>query len=399
MLASNPASTSPLQFQQANSLTNTTLDTSASGPNSPADPSGAVGPNSLVLMDSNTYQVLDKSDGVVSQTSTLNQFWADALGPEISIENTTAYEPSASSSGDALVTVRLSSTPLTNVTVSYTTTAGSATPGTDYTTRTNTLTFTPTGSLVQTISIPLIPGDTAFSGVRTFSVNLSSPIGGNLENSSATVSLLAAQPTTSAGSPSVSLSLSSNPFLNSTGTATVTATLSATNPTAPTVINLIFGGTASLGLDYTTSSESIVIPAGSTTGTITLTRNEIQQSNDPALVIVGVGSAFGANVTTPQEVVATLTAGVFQPHVVYDPVSGRWYASALDDAIPPGSVGPADLSNNILLAVSLTSDPTQGWVGFSIPVDRSTTATSWPISIRSASTPIRSSSRPTSTTS
>ena len=109
LLASNPANTSPLQFQQANSLTNTTLDTSASGPNSPADPSGAVGTDSIVLMDSNTYQVLDKADGVVSQTSTLNQFWADALGPEISIENSTAYETGTGSTGQAFVTVRLSS--------------------------------------------------------------------------------------------------------------------------------------------------------------------------------------------------------------------------------------------------------------------------------------------------
>ena len=133
-----------MQFQQANSLTNTTLDTSASGPNSPADPSGAVGPNSLVLMDSNTYQVLDKSDGVVSQTSTLNQFWADALGPEITVEDSTAYETGTGPTPQAFVTVRLSSAPLTNLTVQYHTVDGSsATSGTDYTgTGLQTLTFT-----------------------------------------------------------------------------------------------------------------------------------------------------------------------------------------------------------------------------------------------------------------
>ena len=143
LLASNPANVSPLQFQQANSLTNATVDTSASGPNSPADTSGAVGPDSLVVFDSNTYQVIDKFDGTVSQELTLNQFWNVALGADL--------------------------------------------------------------------------------------------------------------------------------------------------------------------------------PAGDT---------------------------------------------VFQPRVVYDPTSGRWYASALDEGIPAGSSGPLDASNNILLAVSLTSDPTQGWVGF-----------------------------------
>ena len=152
LLAANPANISPLQFQQANSLTNATVDTSASGPNSPADTSGAVGPNSLVLFDSNNYQVFNKSTGAVSQSMTLNQFWDVALGADL--------------------------------------------------------------------------------------------------------------------------------------------------------------------------------PAGDT---------------------------------------------VFQPHVVYDPTSQRWYASALDEGIPAGSSGPLDTSNNILLAVSLTSDPTQGWVGFSRAVGSTTT--------------------------
>ncbi len=55
--------------------------------------------------------------------------------------------------------------------------------------------------------------------------------------------------------------------------------------------------------------------------------------------------------------------------MVYDPATGRWYASALAEAIPPGSVGPADSPNEILLAVSMTSDPTQGWIGFAFQTD------------------------------
>ena len=50
----------------------------------------------------------------------------------------------------------------------------------------------------------------------------------------------------------------------------------------------------------------------------------------------------------------------FDPRVVYDPVSARYFASSADNAQP---------SRNLLLAVSNTSDPTRGWTGFSITSD------------------------------
>lgn len=59
-------------------------------------------------------------------------------------------------------------------------------------------------------------------------------------------------------------------------------------------------------------------------------------------------------------------AGSFDPRVIYDPGSGRWFASAADVVAQP---------NNILLAVSNTSDPTQGWQSVLIPSD--STGTHW----------------------
>lgn len=47
----------------------------------------------------------------------------------------------------------------------------------------------------------------------------------------------------------------------------------------------------------------------------------------------------------------------FDPRVVYDPFSKRWFAASVDN-------GRDD--NNFLLAVSKTSDPTEGWTGFAI---------------------------------
>jgi hypothetical protein len=63
----------------------------------------------------------------------------------------------------------------------------------------------------------------------------------------------------------------------------------------------------------------------------------------------------------------------FDPRVLYDPTSERWFAVSVDGAGlgPTGGVG----ANRILVAVSETSDPTQGWTGFAI--DSDATDRSW----------------------
>ncbi len=50
----------------------------------------------------------------------------------------------------------------------------------------------------------------------------------------------------------------------------------------------------------------------------------------------------------------------FDPRVLYDHDSGRWFAVSVDNAQGP---------NNFLVAVSDTSDPTDGWTGFKIDAD------------------------------
>jgi len=55
------------------------------------------------------------------------------------------------------------------------------------------------------------------------------------------------------------------------------------------------------------------------------------------------------------------TGSSFDPRVVYDRFSARWYAAAGDNG--------GSLNSHILIAVSKTSDPTQGWTGFAISPD------------------------------
>src|SRR5206468_1823097 len=70
--------------------------------------------------------------------------------------------------------------------------------------------------------------------------------------------------------PSVTLSVGAATFAEAAGSATVTATLSTASGLDVTV-DLGFSGTAMNASDYTRSATQIVIPAGDTTGTVTLT--------------------------------------------------------------------------------------------------------------------------------
>jgi hypothetical protein len=71
-------------------------------------------------------------------------------------------------------------------------------------------------------------------------------------------------------------------------------------------------------------------------------------------------------------VILATSDGISDPRVIYDPISQRWFASMVDfDANTAGSGGDPTLeSNDFLLAVSLTSDPTGAWKGFLFQADR-----------------------------
>jgi len=83
--------------------------------------------------------------------------------------------------------------------------------------------------------------------------------------------------------PSFSLTLSgSNPIISeASGTTTIVATLSNAADQALTV-NLIFQGTATETVDYTVDTKTITIPAGSLTGSITITalQDSLQEGNE-----------------------------------------------------------------------------------------------------------------------
>lgn len=66
----------------------------------------------------------------------------------------------------------------------------------------------------------------------------------------------------------------------------------------------------------------------------------------------------------------SIDSGLTDPRVVYDVASKRWFAVEID--VPTNDEGEV-LSNNLLLAVSNSSDPSAGWKGFRIDPDSTDT--------------------------
>src|SRR5205823_6139974 len=100
------------------------------------------------------------------------------------------------------------------------------------------------------------------------------------------------------------------------GVATVTATLGW--PSAQTVtVNLAFSGTATLTNDYTASGTSIVIPPGSTSGSITLTA--VQDSIDEVdeTIIVDISTVTNGIESGTQQVTAIITDDDLPPAVAF----------------------------------------------------------------------------------
>lgn len=67
--------------------------------------------------------------------------------------------------------------------------------------------------------------------------------------------------------------------------------------------------------------------------------------------------------------VAGIQTDIFDPRVVYDPTSQRFFAVGIDRALDPDGDGNTNTSNNWYVARSDTSDPTGDWDGTSVTSD------------------------------
>ena len=164
----------------------------------------------------------------------------------------------------ATFTVQLSVAPTSDVTVAYTTTAGTATAGQDFAAENGTLTFTG-ATRTQTVTID-VTGDEIVEGNETFALTLSQPSNAALVDNSAQATIID-------DDTPVGLSINNATVAEgNTGNtdATFTITLSAATTQIVTVGFATAAGTATAGQDFTQTTGTATFPAGTTTQTVTV---------------------------------------------------------------------------------------------------------------------------------
>ena len=191
--------------------------------------------------------------------------------------------------GTTLVPVSLSVAATSTATVDYAITAGSATDALDFIAATGTLTFNP-GDSVRHITVTLLD-DAVIEGSETVFIALSNPVGLNLGTlTNHTLTIL------DEDSPVITISSTDTNAAETGDTALVTLSRVGSTNNAVTV-NLIRGGTATAGTDYSGINATAVIPAGATSLTLTLTplQDAVAEGVETAVIslTLGVGYSFG----------------------------------------------------------------------------------------------------------
>ena len=201
--------------------------------------------------------------------------------PTLRIDDVTVGE----GAGEAEFEVTLSARREHDVTVSYSTSNGSARAGQDYTMKSGTLTI-PQGTTSGTIRVPVID-DGAPESDETFYVNLSSPDGARIEDGRGTGTIEDNEPALSIGDVTVN---------EGRGPAVFTVTIDEASDRPVTVSYSTSNGTARAGQDYESTSGTLTITSPDTTGTIEVTVLDDGVPEPDETFQVRLSSADGARI-------------------------------------------------------------------------------------------------------
>ena len=183
---------------------------------------------------------------------------------------------------DAVFTVTLHPQSSQVVTVAYTTVAGTADAGDDYTTTAGTLTFSP-GQTTKTIRVPVLQDMTQESS-ETFTVELSSPVGTTLADSTGLGTITA--------DPMPGLSIGDAEPVAEGGEAVFRVTLVPASNHVVTVTYSTVDGTAVADADFTQTSGTLTFNPNQTTKTIRvpILRDDIHEPSETFTVELSVPS-------------------------------------------------------------------------------------------------------------
>jgi len=224
----------------------------------------------------------------------------DDAAPTVAFASTTSSGLESVNSKN--LTVNLSAASSNTITVAYTVTGSATGSGIDYILANGTLTYS-AGQTSKTITIAPIIDDVLDEADETVIVTLSSPTNGTLGTNTAHTYTI----TDNDAAPTVTLGLSGSPLAENGGVATITATLSTASSKIVTVTINSSGTATGSGTDYTLSSTTIIINAGATTGTATITGDDDALDESAETVIIDITGVSNGTESGTQQVTASIT--------------------------------------------------------------------------------------------
>jgi hypothetical protein len=243
----------------------------------------------VVNLSSPTNAVILDNQGV----GTIND---NDAAPSLVINNPAAVSEGNSGTTNVTFTVTLSAVSGQTVTVNYATANSSATQPADYSSRSGTLTFAP-GTTTQTVVVPVV-GDTLDEENETFVVNLSGATNASIADSQGFATI-----TDDDASPSLVINNTSVAEGNSgTRNMTFTVTLSAASGREVRVNYATQSGTATVLLDYFSTSGTLVFAPGVTSMTINVSVRGDNTNENNETVLVNLTSPVNVTIADSQGV-------------------------------------------------------------------------------------------------
>jgi Calx-beta domain/FG-GAP-like repeat len=234
----------------------------------PRSSAAGLGPQGLAIGDFNGDGWLDAATANFSGNNVsvlINDTqWPPVDTPSVTINDVSVTEGNTGTV-NATFTVSLSAAYGQPVTVHYTTTDGSATAGSDYTAGSGDVTFAP-GETSKTISVAVL-GDRLPEATETFVVNLSSPTNSFINDGQGVGTIVDDEPRVSI------YDVTMNEGNSGLTAFAFTVSLSVAYDVPVTVNYATANGTATAGSDYQAASGTLTIPAGQTSGTISVLVN------------------------------------------------------------------------------------------------------------------------------
>jgi len=261
-----------------------------------------------------------------------------------------AGSPLGENSGGAMVTATLDITANEDVIVTLSF-GGTATNNADYSASSTSI-LIPAGSLTGAITLTGI-NDTTFESNESVIIDIVSVDNGVEAGTQQLIATIQDDD----NQPSVTLNLTGSPLSENAGIAIVTAILSNLS-TQNVTVNLTFSGTAANNTDYSASSASILIPAGSLTGAITLTGINDTTFEANESVIVDINSVNNGTESGTQQVIATINDDDNQPSVTLN-LTGSPLSENAGIAIVTATLSNPS-TQNVTVQLGFTGDALDG---------------------------------------